>query len=321
MARSCLTNRDIPPKMLGLSRPSVRKEMHGPTSAAFFEMKILFATDLHGSEPHFARLTAVAGEVRPDVVVLGGDMLPDDSALDRANMGKGQPSWVRNQFRGIAAGIKSATGGIPILTVFGNHDWGSSVTAMNELAAEGLVEILDLTTPAIIDGVTFLGYSSTPPTPWFVKDFERLDMPGDSPPLLGGARWDARFNRPSMLSAETLFNTRSTMKEELADLTAPAGIWVWVAHCPPHASKLDQYHGNHSWGSKAVREALERLQPHLSLHGHIHESPSVTGAIRDAFGRTVAVNPGQTRSVLHYAVIDFDAADGTVGDVRHGQRA
>lgn len=306
--------------MPGLFRLPVRKEMHGPTSAAFFVMKILFATDLHGSEPHFARLTAVAGEVRPDVVVLGGDMLPDDSALDRANMGKGQPAWVRDKFRVIVAGIKNATGGKPILTVFGNHDWGSSVAAMNELATEGLVGILDLNTPVMIDGVTFLGYSSTPPTPWFVKDFERLDMPGDIPPLLGGARWDARFNRPSMLSAETLFNTRSTMKEELANLTAPAGVWVWVAHCPPHGSRLDQYHGNNSWGSKAVREALVRLQPHLSLHGHIHESPSVTGEIRDAFGRTVAVNPGQSRSVLHYAVIEFNAADGTVADVRHGQR-
>ncbi len=44
-------------------------------------------------------------------------------------------------------------------------------------------------------------------------------------------------------------------------------------------------------GSTAVREALERLQPFLSLHGHIHES---RGAAR--VGRTLALNPGSEYS-------------------------
>lgn len=40
-------------------------------------------------------------------------------------------------------------------------------------------------------------------------------------------------------------------------------------------------------GSPAVRDAIERYQPLLSLHGHIHESRNVT-----KIGRTTAVNPG-----------------------------
>jgi len=40
-------------------------------------------------------------------------------------------------------------------------------------------------------------------------------------------------------------------------------------------------------GSQAVRDAIERYQPLLSLHGHIHESRNVT-----KIGRTTAVNPG-----------------------------
>lgn len=40
-------------------------------------------------------------------------------------------------------------------------------------------------------------------------------------------------------------------------------------------------------GSTAVREAIERYQPLLSLHGHIHES---AGAVN--IGRTMAINPG-----------------------------
>jgi uncharacterized protein len=44
-------------------------------------------------------------------------------------------------------------------------------------------------------------------------------------------------------------------------------------------------------GSTAVRDALEELQPFLSLHGHIHES---RGATR--LGRTLALNPGSEYS-------------------------
>jgi len=40
-------------------------------------------------------------------------------------------------------------------------------------------------------------------------------------------------------------------------------------------------------GSAAVRAAIEKYQPLLSLHGHIHESRGQT-----SIGRTVAVNPG-----------------------------
>ena len=41
-------------------------------------------------------------------------------------------------------------------------------------------------------------------------------------------------------------------------------------------------------GSKAVREAIERYQPVLSLHGHIHEA---RGNAR--VGKTLCINPGQ----------------------------
>lgn len=44
-------------------------------------------------------------------------------------------------------------------------------------------------------------------------------------------------------------------------------------------------------GSTAVRAFLERVQPMLSLHGHIHESRGVARV-----GRTVAINPGSAYS-------------------------
>jgi Icc-related predicted phosphoesterase len=40
-------------------------------------------------------------------------------------------------------------------------------------------------------------------------------------------------------------------------------------------------------GSRAVRDAIDRVRPVLSLHGHIHESRAAA-----TIGRTVCLNPG-----------------------------
>ena len=55
-------------------------------------------------------------------------------------------------------------------------------------------------------------------------------------------------------------------------------------------------------GSSSVRAAIEKNQPLLGLHGHIHES---RGAIK--IGRTVCINPGSEyqEGILRGAIIDF----------------
>jgi len=56
-------------------------------------------------------------------------------------------------------------------------------------------------------------------------------------------------------------------------------------------------------GSHAVRKAIERYRPVLSLHGHIHESRGVA-----TIGRTICINPGSEYpdGVLRGAIVDFD---------------
>lgn len=94
---------------------------------------------------------------------------------------------------------------------------------------------------------------------------------------------------------------------------------MFVCHAPPAESRLDRYYGNLAWGSKAVRATLEKHRPLLSLHGHIHESPEVTGEITDTIGGTTCVNPGQGRSELLYAMVELDAAKAKVVNVEHGR--
>ncbi len=57
-------------------------------------------------------------------------------------------------------------------------------------------------------------------------------------------------------------------------------------------------------GSQAVRDAIERYQPLLSLHGHIHESRNEI-----KIGRTTSVNPGSEygEGILKGAIVSLSA--------------
>lgn len=282
-------------------------------------MKLLFTSDLHGNGPHYERLRAVAEAEKPDVIILGGDLLPDDSALDAKALGTGQPRYIESTFKTAMTQIRESSGCDDVLVIFGNHDWGSAVGAMQELSDQGLVSILTVDRPVEVGGVHFLGYSCSPPTPWFVKDFERLDCPGDEPPLMGGARW--RGSRMVQQGATVLFDNLPTIEEELANIAVPEQPWVFVIHAPPFESKLDQSYRGQSWGSRAVRAALERYQPLLSFHGHIHESPDVSGAFEELLGATTAVNPGQTVKQLCYAIAELDVANSKITNLRRGRQS
>lgn len=103
--------------------------------------------------------------------------------------------------------------------------------------------------------------------------------------------------------------------DRVAEGIDPAKPLIAVTHVPPHGTSLDVapklredlsvvVEGGETVmmpvGSTAVRAFLERTQPMLSLHGHIHES---RGAAR--VGQTLAINPGSAYSTgtLYGAIV------------------
>jgi Icc-related predicted phosphoesterase len=104
----------------------------------------------------------------------------------------------------------------------------------------------------------------------------------------------------------------------------PAGLdmrhMVFNFHCPPYGSNLDEAplidenlnvkeagRALVPVGSTAVRDAIMKHQPLLSLHGHIHEAK---GTAR--LGRTLAINAGSLyeQGVLQGVVVDLDPKKG-----------
>jgi hypothetical protein len=85
---------------------------------------------------------------------------------------------------------------------------------------------------------------------------------------------------------------------------------IFVFHCPPKDTPIDQAYAadktertassaGHavliSAGSETIKDVIERYQPLLSLHGHIHEAPGMC-----TIGRTLCLNAGSeySRGVL-----------------------
>ena len=119
------------------------------------------------------------------------------------------------------------------------------------------------------------------------------------------------FDCPRDVPEEDLTRRIETMVSEVGDMSN----CVFNLHCPPVNTGLDDAPELDAdlrpkmgttgvnmcpVGSQAVREAIEKYQPLLALHGHVHES---RGAIK--LGRTLCVNPGSEYSegILHGALV------------------
>ena len=112
--------------------------------------------------------------------------------------------------------------------------------------------------------------------------------------------------------------------EEMTSLLQRPENSIFSVHVPPINSGLDTcpkidpnfkpvVSGGHpvmiAAGSTAVRESIEKFQPLVGLHGHIHESRGVY-----KLGRTVCINPGSEygQGILRGAIVDLE--DNKVSD-------
>jgi len=275
-------------------------------------MRIGFTSDLHGHEALYSQLDAFIRRETPDLLILGGDLFPDGDLDDPVGT---QGRYVDQVFIPRLRRWRGEHPGMRVAAILGNHDWLSTQAALLECQARGELVSLDHRRPLDLGEVRLLGYSHTPPTPYWVKDFERLDLPGDEIPMTGGAVWDAKGRRVTQATAEEYFRDQPSIASDLASASIPDAPWIFVCHAPPFETKLDRLpHLDYPVGSRAVRDFITVRQPLCSLHGHIHESPGLTGSFVETIGSTLCINPGQTNTQLHAVV--FDTRD-LRGSLRH----
>lgn len=276
--------------------------------------RLLFATDLHGERGPWSDLLARARAPDVDAVVVGGDLLPIPHGRDRL---AAQRAFVRDALGPALAAFGAARPSVPVVGVLGNDDWGACADDVAR-HAPGLA-LLDGRALPLAPGLSIAGGPWVPVTPFGMSDHDRRDAAGWVPPVpkrraLVSRR--AAADGPAAVvevdPAEVL--ARPTIEDELAALATACDLSraVVLVHGPPRTGVVDLMNGRRSVGSEALRERLLRDQPPLSLHGHIHEAPRLSGRIETRLGRTLVVNPGASRAGLRAVRIDVDAGGASI---------
>jgi Icc-related predicted phosphoesterase len=162
------------------------------------------------------------------------------------------------------------------------------------------------------------GYANVPPTPFQLKDWERYDV--------------SRFTDPGCVSPERGQRTVAvdhdeirygTIARDLEKLTGGRDLsqTVMMFHSPPYQSALDRAALDGRMvdhvpmdvhvGSIAIQRLIEERRPMVTLHGHIHEAPRLTGAWRERIGRThafTAAHDGPELALVRFDLGDLEAA-------------
>ncbi len=273
-----------------------------------------FVSDLHGKIDRYTKLFQAIEDERPEAVFLGGDILPgfrlsDGVFEDFIN------EYLLKKLADLRGRLKEA---YPrIFTILGNDDGRYDESSLITASSAGLLEYSH-NLKKQLGRWTVYGYSYVPPTPFRLKDWERYDVsryvdPGCVSPEEGA--------HPFPVSPDEL--RYSTIQKDLEELAGRDDLRnaVFLFHSPPYKSNLDRAALDGKTvdhvpldvhvGSVAIQRFIKAGQPHLTLHGHIHESARITGLWRDRVGRTVmisAAHDGPELALVRFTIEDPDSA-------------
>jgi Icc-related predicted phosphoesterase len=144
-----------------------------------------------------------------------------------------------------------------------------------------------------------------------LKDWERYDVSRFVDP--GCISPEAGKRSVPVPARETKYRT---IADDLKELAAGGDLSrrIFLFHTPPYQTKLDRAALDGKMidhvpldvhiGSIAVRRFIERRQPLLALHGHVHESARLTGGWMDRIGKTVCLSAAHDGPQL--ALVRFD---------------
>lgn len=266
-------------------------------------MRVCFTSDLHGRADLYEQLDKLVADRRPELLILGGDLCSDADVDDPIGS---QVAYFAEDLQPRIERWLQQHSALHVALIPGNHEWLPTAHAIAKFSESPRVHYPRLK-PIDCDSFALVGFAMTPPTPYHAKDFERLDHDDDHVNGEEAYYWDADAGAVRQTTAREYFSTRRTIAETLADFSKPAKPWIFVCHAPPRDTALDRLPDiSFPVGSAAVRKCIETHQPLVSLHGHIHDSPAVTGAFFEKMSGSLAINPGQGEEELYAVIFDSE---------------
>lgn len=262
-------------------------------------MRLIFTSDLHGHINRYDELSQLAQRHQPDVLIIGGDLLPHQSP-GQAGLYH-QLDFVESAFRSFLESLSNST---LVGAILGNDDWAACIPKLKTLSQFYPFHMLS-ESPVEINGIQFYGYSFLPPTPFTAKDFDKCDTNEDAAPSTPVLSYISQDHDIKPIDTQLLFSQRNTIKEDLSKIK-PENPHIMVAHAPPYGTHLDRLYHGQAVGSRSIYQWIKTHAPIISLHGHIHESPKVTGQYWDRIGETICLNPGQIENHLSAVIVELD---------------
>jgi Icc-related predicted phosphoesterase len=275
-------------------------------------MIILYTSDLHGNKELYSELFALAERKQPQAMIIGGDLLPLHGPFRHSL--REQEDFIFNYLETTLGDFLTKTPQTKVYVMLGNDDWQAANAHLMSLTTKGLIRTLHGEKHEAGDGYELIGYAHVPPTPFTIKDGERRDLRGDP---IARQRCTACCSEGTKIVAVDPvqhFISGESIEEELERLPEPRDFRkaIYVMHSPPFKTSLDRLFDGRWVGSRAIRAFIEKCQPYLTLHGHIHESSEISGTYLDRIGETICINPGQSTEELHSVVFELGDLPGSI---------
>src|SRR6202046_4877832 len=298
-------------------------------------MKIFFATDIHGSEVCWRKFLNAAAFYKADLVVLGGDVTGKMMIPITAFQGywevtvRGQLHRLETQqeLEEIKRQIRNS-GSYPAMVTPDelqvlSAEEGAVDRRFTAEMTQSLDRWLDMADGKLRGGQIPCILNGGNDDIWEIDDIiesspcvefgegKKLDLGGFHLVSMGWTNptpWDTFREAPEDQLAAKI--------EAVASQVPDMEKAIFNFHAPPYGTGLDEApaldaslrptHGGaviKPVGSTAVRDAIIRHQPMLSVHGHIHESRGIK-----RMGRTLAINPGSVYGdgVLQGALLELN---------------
>jgi Icc-related predicted phosphoesterase len=263
-------------------------------------MRILFTTDLHGSKWKYDRLLEAARSSHVDIVINGGDMLPKHG--NPFDQGKFIAEVLNAHFRCFN------DEGIHYLCFLGNDDLKIFDDLLESICHPYRFIKTFAQRKVDIAGYEFIGMNWVVDYPFRLKDRCRMDTADYVfQEQYGTGLLSCAHGWQEVSNWLDYARTLPTIETELERLIHPKNPMtsIYVIHMPPSGLGLDKCGHGLEVGSKAIYGFLKRTQPRLSLHGHIHESPEMSGKWFGQIGETLCIQPGQLEPFT-YVVLDLE---------------
>ncbi|MFH0956787.1 MAG: metallophosphoesterase [Candidatus Aenigmatarchaeota archaeon] len=229
----------------------------------------VYATDLHGEIREYERLleTGSGGNVR--AVIIGGDICP--FLMAAGDIALHQREFIQFYLIPRLRDFRQKTGK-DVFLIMGNDDMKVNRDMVEKGGKECAFSLVDMKAVPLGDGHFIAGYSHINEAPFLLKDWEKPEE-------------------------EILADLRKLAKKSDPKKT------IYAMHAPPFGTALDIVFSGKHVGSMAIRKFIEEAKPCMTLHGHIHESPRMSGAWMERIGDTACVNPGKG------SIVVFDVDD------------